>query len=76
MRLLPDFVFDGTTFSLQYPYTINGHLITKIKESIEFFPEENEIIFITDNGIGYSFEKIRLLENFQKYYQTRTMLWF
>lgn len=66
MRLLPDFVVDDTTFSLQYPYTINGHLITKIKESIEFFPEENEIIFITDNGIGYSFEKIRLLENFQK----------
>ena len=63
MRLLPDFVVDDTTFSLQYPYTINGHLITKIKESIEFFPEE---IFITDNGIGYSFEKIRLLENFQK----------
>lgn len=66
MRLLPDFVVDDTTFSLQYPYTIEGHLITKIEERISFSPEENMIIFITDNGIGYSFEKIRLLENFQK----------
>ncbi|MDY2783202.1 MAG: hypothetical protein SOT80_07350 [Candidatus Pseudoruminococcus sp.] len=66
MRLLPDFVFDGTTFSLQYPYTIEGHLITKIEERIGFYLEENMIIFMTDNGMLYSFEKIRLLKSFQK----------
>lgn len=66
MRLLPDFVFDGTTFSLQYPYTIEGHLITKIEERIGFYLEENMIIFMTDNGMLYSFDRIRLLESFQK----------
>lgn len=66
MRLLPDIVFDGTTFSLQYPYTIEGHLITKIEERIGFYLEENMIIFMTDNGMLYSFDRIRLLESFQK----------
>lgn len=66
MRLLPDFVVDDTTFSLQYPYTIEGHLITKIEGRIGFSLEENMIIFMTDNGMLYSFEKIRLLKSFQK----------
>lgn len=60
MRLLPDFEMDGILFSLQYPYTVNGHLITEIREQENFTMCRTEIVVTTDNCHDYFMAKSTL----------------
>lgn len=66
MRLLPDFKMNGIVFSLQHPYTVNGHLIVGILEDISLATEENIITFEIDDGRSYLCKKKGLLNNFNR----------
>lgn len=70
MRLLPDFEMDGIMFSLQYPYTIKGHLIVGILEDVSLATEEDIITFEIDDGRSYTYKKMGLLNNFNRRFFT------
>lgn len=60
MRLLPDFEVNGIVYSLQPPYTVDGHLITEIRVQENFTMCRTEIIVGTDNGYDYYMAKSTL----------------
>ena len=72
MRLLPDFEMDGIMFSLQYPYTIKGHLIVEILEDVSLATEEDIITFEIDDGRSYTYKKMRLLNSFSRCFSAYT----
>lgn len=72
MRLLPDFEMDGIMFSLQYPYTIKGHLIVGILEDVSLATEEDIITFEIDDGRSYTCKKMRLLNSFSRCFSAYT----
>ena len=72
MRLLPDFEMDGIMFSLQYPYTIKGHLIVGILEDVSLATEEDIITFEIDDGRSYTYKKMRLLNSFSRCFSAYT----